>query len=112
MRLVNITKSTIISSDLKTASSLLDKIFGLLKANNPRSLLFKTRFGVHTLGLKEPIDILVLNKNLKVVKLREKVLPNRLFFWSPCFDQVIELPEHYIKKSLTEVGDYLEIVSS
>lgn len=109
MKLINIIKSTVITADLKLATSLSDKTFGLLKEKNPRSLLFKTRFGVHTFGLRSPIDIIILNSQLKVVKLGRGILPNRLFFWNPLFDQVIELPQNSIEKSQTEVGDYLKI---
>ncbi len=105
----NLTKNTVISFDLKEAKTLLDQAFGLLKKSNPRSLLFKTRFGIHTFGLKKPIDILVLDKNYRVVK-STQVLQNSLFFWNPLYNLIIELPAGTIKKSKTKTEDIIKIL--
>ncbi len=107
MILRNLTRKTTITSDLKIVDSLADRIFGLLKKSNPRSLLFNTRFGLHTFGLRRQIDVLVLSDDLKVVKTRQNLKPNRLFFWSPLFSIVIELPENSIKYSNTTTEDLL-----
>lgn len=109
MILKNLSKKTIITTDLKEVTSLEDRVFGLLKRSNPRSLLFKTRFGLHTFGLKEPIDVLVLNDNLKVVKIRQNLKPNQLFFWHPLFATVVELPADSIANTETEIGDQLSV---
>lgn len=106
----NLTKKTTISSDLKEASSFPDQVLGLLNPANPRSLLFRTRFGIHTFGLKGPIDVLVLDSSWKVVKMSMSLKPNRLFFWSPLFPIVIELPENSIIDSKTAVGDWLSLI--
>ena len=106
MVLKNLTKKTILTTDLKEAESLVDQIFGLLKQSNPRSLLFRTRFGIHTFGLKDSIDVLVLDKTQKVVKLAQ-VSPGSLFFWKPLYNLVIELPKGVLKKSKTKTGDIL-----
>lgn len=84
-------------------------LFGLLKKSNPRSLLFKTRFGIHTLGLKKAIDIIILDNNFRVVKLGISVKPNQFFFWNPKFSLVLELPEGTIKKTKTQIGDIVKI---
>ena len=107
MILSNLTRKTTLAADLKIVDSLVDRIFGLLKRSNPRSLLFKTRFGLHTFGLKEPIDVLVLDSGWKVVKIRIGLKPNRFFFWNPLFPIVIELPENSIKYSNTTTEDLL-----
>lgn len=109
MVVLNTLKKTIVTSDLKEARSFLDKSFGLLKQSNPRSLLFKTRFGIHTFGLKFNIDVLVLDKGLKIVKLKQSLKPNQFFFWSPKYNLVIELPEGSIDKSQTKIGDQLDL---
>lgn len=88
----------IICRDLKLAESFKDRFFGLLIKSNPANLLFKTRFGIHTFFLKEPIDVLILNKEFKIVKAKQALKPNRFFFWSPKYSYVIELKEGLIKK--------------
>lgn len=106
MKIANSSNNSVLSTDLKYAVSFGDNLFGLFKKSNPRSLLFKTRFGIHTFFLKNPIDVIVLDDKFKIVKLKT-VLPNRLFFWNPKFNMVIELPPETIKKSNTKIGDLL-----
>jgi len=104
----NITQSTIITEDLKIADSPIDKLLGLLKKPNTTSLLLKTRFGIHTLFFKKPIDIIVLDSDFTIRKLGT-VKPNRLFFYNPKYQHIIELPQGTIKKSKTEIGDKARI---
>ncbi len=110
MVLKNITKKTIVTKDLKIASSFSDQVFGLLKKSCSRSLLLQTRFGIHTFFFKEPIDIIILDKNHKVVKLKENLTPNSLFFWNPKYDLILELPLKTIRKSNTYLGCYFSFV--
>jgi uncharacterized protein len=95
MILKNLTTRKIITHELKEAKSLSDRFLGLLKKSNPRFLLFKTRFGIHTFFLKEPIDVVILDEDLKVVKLKENLKPNRLFLWNPIYSLIIEVPKGY-----------------
>lgn len=110
MVLKNLTKKTLVTSNLKNVTSLSDQVLGLLNPANSKSLLFRTRFGIHTFGLKEPIDVLVLDPSWKVVKISVGLQPNRLFFWNPLFPIVIELPENSIIDSKTAVGDWLSLI--
>lgn len=52
--------------------------------------------------------MLVLNDNSKVIN-SETIKPNKLFFYNPIYDTVIELPEGAIKKSKTEIRDIIEL---
>lgn len=92
MKIYNQTKKVLLASDAKAATSFLDNLLGLLNPKNPRTLVFDTRFGIHTLGLKKPIDVLVLNNNFQVIKIKESLRPNRFFFWNPKHRVVIEFP--------------------
>jgi uncharacterized membrane protein (UPF0127 family) len=109
MIIKNLTRGTLVTSDLKEVRSSLDKSFGLLRKSNPRSLLFKTRFGIHTIGLRNAIDILILDNNLEVVKIGNNVKPSRIFLWNPKHKLVLELPQGAIKISKTYLKDKLEI---
>lgn len=109
MTLKNLTKNTIVSSEIKVADSFLDQLFGLLKRQN-RALLFNTRFGIHTFGMYKKIDVLVLDSDLKVKKIKKDLLPNRLFFWNIKYNKLIELPEGTIAKSKTQIDDLLLII--
>lgn len=109
MIVLNLTRKTKITNNLQAVNSLSDKAFGLLKRSNSKFLLFQTRFGIHTFGLNKPIDILILDDKLKVVKTGFGVKPNRLFFWHPKYFLVLELPSGVIINSRTKKGDQLSL---
>lgn len=110
MKIINLSKKIIIAENIKEAETLSDKILGLLKKTNPRSLIFKTRFGIHTFFLKESIDVIILDKDLKVVKLKS-LEPNKLFFWNPKYNLVLELPKGTVQETFTKIGDTLGLLS-
>lgn len=77
---------------IKRAQSLKDKLFGMLLKENRNGLLIQTRWGIHTLFMSFPIDVYILDKNYKVVKTKKNLKPNRLLFWNPKYNLVMELP--------------------
>jgi uncharacterized membrane protein (UPF0127 family) len=81
---------------------------GLLDQKKPQALLIKTRFGIHTFGMRFPIDVLVLDTTNHVAIIKENLQPNRIFLWKPTHDTVIELPHGTIEKSNTVVGNKIE----
>jgi uncharacterized protein len=80
----------------------LKKAIGLIGEKKPQAILFMTRFGIHTFGVRFPIDVLILNKNKQIVKVKENLQPNRFFFWNPKYTIVLELPEGTIQKNKIE----------
>lgn len=106
MVIKNLSQKTILSPECRIAKSISDSLLGLLKKDID-SLLLQTRFGIHTFGLSQDIDVIVLNHNWEVVKLKLSLKPNRLFFWNPAFNLIIELPKGAIEKSKTVIGDQL-----
>src|SRR5688500_3601310 len=100
----NLTRKTVLVSDAKLAESFLDRNLGLLRKSNPRALIFKTRFGIHSFGLKEGIDILIVDGGLVVWKTIQ-LKPNSIIFWNPRYSTVIELPQNTVSRSKTKKGD-------
>ena len=87
--------------------SIKDKSLGMIRFKN--SILFlKTRFGIHSFFLKTPFDIIVLDKDKKIVKIKENFLPNRLFFWNPKYFLILELPDGLVRKLKLKVGHIVE----
>lgn len=82
---------------------------GLIGAKKPVAVYFRTRWGIHTFGMRFPIDVLILDNQLRVILLRHRLLPNRLFFWPPRYDLVIELPAGEIEKYRITPGDHIRI---
>lgn len=95
---------------VKYLKSIQEKTLGLLMFNKPLPVMFKTRFGIHTFGLQYPIDIIILNNKNVTVKLCHKLPPNRLFFWNPKYDKVIELPEGFIDKYRIKFGQIIKLI--
>ena len=110
----NKTKETFLAYRVKVADSILSRLVGLL---GKRSLALDSGLwivpssGVHTLGMLFTIDVVFLDKNLKVVGLRELLRPFSITGLNLQADSLIELPAHTIFKSRTEIGDEL-VVSS
>ncbi len=74
-------------------------------------MLFHTHFGIHTLFMNYPIDVLVLDENKKIVKAKNSLMPNKLFFYNPKYSVVLELESGFIKKNKLQLGDKIELNS-
>lgn len=109
MKLRNLKNNQVICEDLKQCKSIWDKTLGLINPRNPRHLMLETRYGIHSFFLKKPIDVLVLDKKFRVVKIKQSLKPNRILFWDRRYSKVIELPEGSILKYRVALGDTLSI---
>ncbi|MBI2074450.1 MAG: DUF192 domain-containing protein [Candidatus Levybacteria bacterium] len=99
----------VVELKVKILKNFKEKAIGLLSEKKPFPVLIRTRFGIHTFGLRFPIDVLVLDKFNKVVKISENLKPNRVFFWNPLYSKVIELPKGEIRKSKIKIGETIRI---
>lgn len=90
-------------------NSLREKTVGLLGRNEAEPLYFETRWGIHSFGMKFPIDVIILNKQNVVIKLKENLEPNKYFFWNPIYFKVLELPSGDISKNKIKKGEKLFI---
>ncbi|MEX0616324.1 MAG: DUF192 domain-containing protein [Candidatus Woykebacteria bacterium] len=105
MKITNLTKNKVIVEDAKEPKSFLARTVGLIGAKAPYPLILNTRFGIHTFGVRFPMDVVIVDKENKVAATRENLLANRVFFWNPLFEKVIELPQGTIEKAQISVGD-------
>lgn len=103
----NITKDTVVAKRFFVKKGL-SKTKGLIGEKKPKAIVLKTRFGIHTFFLNFPIDVLVLDKNKKVVFLKRDIKPNKILIWNMKFDTIVELPPGTIKASKTRKGDILD----
>lgn len=93
----------------KAFTSIKDRGMGLIGKKRAFPVLFETRFGIHTIGLSFPIDVIVLDEKNRVVKIKENLETNNLFFWSPIYFKVLELPAGFIKKEKIKMGDRIKL---
>lgn len=105
--ILNVTKKRVLAKNFEKKNGF-GKIKGLMGKKTPKTLIFKTRFGIHTFFLKFSIDLVVLDKNKKIVFIKRNIKPNKIVFWNPKFNKVIELPAGFLYKSKTTKGDVLK----
>jgi uncharacterized membrane protein (UPF0127 family) len=105
----NKTRNTVITKNF-LKKSCFGKLIGLINKKTPEAIVFNARFGIHTFFMKFPIDIIVCDKNNRIVFLKEDVKPYKIIFWNIKFDKVVELPAGSLLKSNTQRGDILEFI--
>jgi uncharacterized membrane protein (UPF0127 family) len=108
----NESKGTVLALRVRVADFVLGRLIGLL---GKRSLQPETGVwilpanSIHTFGMMFRFDAVMIDRNHRVVGLRERIRP----FWAtwPNFraHSVLELPAFTIQKSRTEKGDQLRI---
>ena len=108
----NQTKETFLAFRVKVADTVLSRMVGLLDRNSlkPESGIWVVPCNaIHTIGMRFTIDVVLIDKNFKVVGLRELVRPFSITRPNFRTESVLELPAHTIFKSRTEIGDQLQI---
>src|SRR5216683_3646640 len=111
IRAVNTTRGTLLGESIRVAETGLTRIVGLLGERELRpgdGLLIVPSQGVHTLGMRFPIDIAVLDNEWRVIAIRRDMRPFRMtrVFWKAA--AVLELPSGMLESTSTLVGDNIE----
>jgi|SRR3989344_1831848 len=88
----------------------LGKIRGLIGPKKASPVYFKTHFGIHTFGLKFPIDVLILDSGNQIVRLVKELSPNHVFIWPVIYNRVIELPTGTISQNNLKIGDKMKLI--
>lgn len=96
---------------VKEAKNIKEKVMGLIGKEKPTGLMIETRFGIHTFGLKYPIDVLILNTNNKITVIKRSLKPKRIFVWNPIYRKVLELPRGTIRKKKIKINDIIKLRS-
>ncbi|MGB6131206.1 MAG: DUF192 domain-containing protein [Acidobacteriaceae bacterium] len=105
-------KSVTIGSNIGLADTSMTRLFGLLGKNGlePGSgILIQPSSGVHTMGMRFAIDVVALDRNLRVVKLWPRLRPWRVTSVSLKTHSVLELAPGQIEQCGIEPGDRLAI---
>ena len=112
MPVINLTKQTWLATKVRKADNFLTRLVGLLKRTHlgpEEALWLMPSKGIHTIGMKFPIDVVFLNRTQRVVGLTSGLAPYRISSVHFRSYSVVELPNGTIKKSQTEIGDQFEI---
>jgi uncharacterized membrane protein (UPF0127 family) len=108
----NKTRETFLAFRVKVADSIFGRLVGLLgrRSLKPDSgVWIVPANAIHTIGMLFSFDLVLIDKNFKVVGLRELVRPFRITMPKASAESVLELPAHTIFRSRTQIGDQLLI---
>ena len=87
--------------DIYIANTFFSKFKGLMgKKNINYGLLLTNTNGIHTFFMKENIDVLLLDKNYKIVKTYKSVKPNRVILPKKSVVHTLELPNNYLEDKM------------
>lgn len=108
----NSTRGTVVGEKIAVADTFLSRLVGLLRVSSldpGEGLLIHPSQGVHTLGMKFPIDVIFLDRKLRVLEMRRALKPFRMTTLNFSTSSILELPVNAIEESLTEVDDQLAL---
>ncbi len=109
---VNQTKATVIAHSIAVADTSLSRFLGLMgkRALNPDGgLWIVPSSGVHTFWMRMSIDVVALDRNMRVIKLGPRVRPWRISGLSWKTRSVLELAAGRIEACGLEIGDQLKM---
>ncbi len=108
----NKTRETFLAFRVRVADSVLGRLVGLLgrrSIQKDSGVWIVPGNAVHTIGVIFSFDLVLIDKNFKVVGLRELVHPFSITRPNFRAESVLELPVHAIFCSRTQIGDQLLI---
>ena len=105
--LKNKRNNKILAKEVKLCKNNFSKALGLM-FSKPKTLIFVLKkekiISLHMFFVLYPIDVLFLNKNKKVVQLKENFRPFRIMIAKKPAKYIIELPNQTIQKTDTKLG--------
>jgi uncharacterized membrane protein (UPF0127 family) len=110
----NQTRNTVLADAAELADTSEKRRTGLLKHDRlepGQGLWIVPCESVHSFFMKFAIDLVYLDRNKKVRKVRHRMVPWRI---SACLTahSILELPAGTVAASATQVGDQLEVVET
>jgi hypothetical protein len=110
----NRTRQAYLATELSLADTHWSRLRGLMGSSvenfgEGRGLWIVPCRGVHTLGMRFPIDVVYLSKAGTVVHVEEKLQPWRFAPIRMQAATVLELPSGKAVETATEIGDKIEI---
>ncbi len=110
--LFNETKNAVIATQVEVAESFFARAKGLLgrKSMAPSSaLLIRRSDGIHTWFMQFPIDVVFVDRKMKVVRVVENVKPFKLVWPVWKAHSVFELPQGTLAINRPQPGDQLHV---
>lgn len=112
VEIANVTRGTVLGAEIRVANTGWSRLIGLLGNSSLPSgcgLLIVPSSGVHTFGMRFPIDVIALDRKLRVRGVWENLGPFRIAAVGLKTQKVLELPVGAIRRSRTQVNDQLAL---
>jgi uncharacterized membrane protein (UPF0127 family) len=112
IEVANLTRSTVLGTHIGVAENALSRAIGLLgqlRLDPGGGLLIDPSSGIHTFGMRFPIDVIALDRDFCVRGLWRGLGPFRVAALSWKTSCVLELPVGAIEESDTQLMDQLVI---
>lgn len=114
---LNKTRGVILSSRAEVARSFCKRAKGLLgrsfkEFSQGNALWIVPCDGVHTFGMRFPIDVAYLDAEGRILRIYHQLAPFRIAALSLKAKSVLELPPGTLDQTNTDVGDRLEFSPS
>jgi len=112
-KIINKTKKIVLAEKAEIANNPWTRMRGLLGRDGlaeGEGLIIRPCNSIHTFFMKFSIDVIFLDKNMKIIKISNSLKSWR-FFESLINGMIaIELPEGMLNKTDTKVDDFIEII--
>lgn len=110
----NATRQQYLATELRVADTHASRFVGLLSTSAHefgagKGLWIVPCHGVHTLGMRFPIDVIYLDSNSTVIHVQEAMQPWRIAPVRMSAASVLELPASTVAHTATQLGDTVEI---
>ena len=115
LKVTNTTRGNTVGENIELADTSLKRMVGLLGRRGldaGAGLWIQPSSCVHTVGMAFAIDVVGLDRDLKVIKLWRRLVPYRLTSVSLQLRSVLELPSGTIAQSEIQLGDQLQITAA
>jgi len=111
--ILNKTKNIVITAEMRVCRSIPSKLRGLMFSRKitDTGLVFvfdkAERRGLHMLFVFFPIDLVFLDSRKRIIEIKEHFLPFTVYYPREKAKYVLELPDGAVKRSGTEIGDFI-----
>lgn len=112
VRIENLTRDRLVAERCRVARSLRERTVGLLGTPQPSpgdGLLIERTQSIHMFFMRYPIDVIFIDRGLRVTRCVTRLLPWRVVWWARGARDCIELGVGTIAASGTQVGDQLTV---
>jgi uncharacterized membrane protein (UPF0127 family) len=109
---INKTSAMVVAAAIAVADTSLRRAIGLLRHKHlapDEGLWIRPSSGVHTFGMSFTIDVIGLDKRMRIVRLWPELRPNRMTALVPAVHSVLELASGSIAAHKLALGDEISL---